>query len=86
MLYIESRIAQNRECSFTFTYKPKVAERYEINFDVVEESTICSATVKDSLGTPVEVEVPEYSCAIGLTKKVRNGRPGTLNWNIQVVP
>ena len=83
--YMESRFAQNRECSYTVTFTPEANQHYTARFAVTGNSNACDLSLTDSTGHPAEASQPVMSCVVGLLNhKIRNGQPGVLNWKIQV--
>ncbi|MBI1891856.1 MAG: hypothetical protein HYS18_14510 [Burkholderiales bacterium] len=85
VLYGESRIAQNRNCSFTASFNPLAGQTYLIRFVVTNQSLACGIQITDSSGTQVAYQAPENSCAETFAGKVKNGGAGILDWKVRVV-
>jgi hypothetical protein len=82
--YIEASYGVNRECSYTWTYTPKTGERYRARLAVARD-ILCSATLVDAAGAPVEVSTPENPCAIDLYgQRVPNGEPAIITIEVRV--
>jgi len=80
--YLESRIGQNRECSFTATFTPQVGLSYRVRFAAKDQAGVCGIQITDSGGVEVDYASPELSCAETFVGKIKNGGGGGVNWRL----
>ena len=82
--YVEANFAQNRECSYTWTFTPMAGEKYSSDL-VVSPNISCKATLASSAGESVQTSTPANSCVVGLYgAKVANGEPATVGYKTYV--
>lgn len=81
--YIESRFAQNRECSFTASFTPEAGRAYRASFAVTRQSNVCDLKIEDDRNTRISYAAPEDSCYQGRVGRMPNGGGGRLNYKIQ---
>ena len=82
--YVEANFAQNRECSYTWTFTPTAGEKYSSDL-VVSSNISCKATLVSSSGESVQTTTPVNSCVVGLYgAKVANGEPATIGYKTYV--
>ncbi len=83
VLYGESRMAQNRQCSFTASFLPRAGESYGVQFVVEDGALACGMKIVDGAGQEVRFESPLSSCAETFAGRVKNGGSGLLNWTFR---
>jgi hypothetical protein len=81
--YMEARIAQNKECSYTASFVPAPGQSYVVRFAAVNQVQGCGVQVSDGNGSKVAYKAPELSCVSTFAGRVRNGGAGVLNWGVQ---
>ncbi len=74
--YLESRLNQNRGCSFTATFTPRKAERYQVLFSATNQSLNCEMKISDQYGADVDFHSPAASCASSYAGSEENGQGG----------
>lgn len=83
VLYGESRMSQNRQCSFTASFLPRAGESYGVQFAVADGALACGMKITDGAGQEVSFESPSSSCAETFAGRVKNGGTGVLNWTFR---
>ena len=83
ILYGESRMAQNRQCSFTASFMPRSGDTYNILFQVAHGAQACGMKIFDKSNSEVSYESPLMSCAETFAGRVRNGGTGILDWKLK---
>lgn len=82
--YIESRMAQNRDCSFTASFVPEPDHSYLVRFRSVADVSSCSLTVDDqTAGRSVSLAAPQYSCVASVAGRPKNGQAGHLQFEVE---
>lgn len=89
--YMESRLAQNRECHFTASFIPEANHRYFADFKTLANVGYCEMRLFDESFDPprmVLYETPERSCRESASAGLYlpNGSPLDLNWKVTVMP
>jgi hypothetical protein len=76
----EVRLGQNRQCSFTATFTPSVAQSYTVRFVSTDQALACGMRVFDAAGKEVAQKEPANSCLTTFAGAVKNGGAGILDW------
>lgn len=77
---LESRLAQNRQCSFTTTFTPAPGQSYTVQFVSRSQASACGMRVLDANGKQVAHKDPVNSCATTFMGQLKNGGGGMLIW------
>ena len=60
---MEGRLAESRQCSFTTTFTPSVAQSYTVQFASTDQAQTCNMRVLDAAGRQIAHKDPIKSCA-----------------------
>ena len=60
---MEGRLGESRQCSFTTTFTPSVAQSYTVQFASLNQAQACNMRVLDAAGTQIAQKDPIKSCA-----------------------
>ena len=82
--YIEANFAQNRECSYTWTFTPVTGAKYTADL-AVSPTISCKASLADSSGQAIPSSQPVNSCVAGLYgHKIANGEPAVITYRATI--
>lgn len=82
--YIEANFAQNKECSYTWTFTPTAGETYTVDLKV-SPYVMCAAGLGAASGAAPDVDTPVNSCVTGLLgRKIPNGEPATITYSVKM--
>ncbi|RYY89381.1 MAG: hypothetical protein EOO15_06365 [Chitinophagaceae bacterium] len=87
--YIDSGFAQNRGCSLTGIFTPKIHHNYQARMAVLDNVATCKLGLFDvstEQEEVVELRMPEYICTGEGGPRVKNGQAMQLNWKVKVIP
>ncbi len=88
-VYIDARFAQNRQCAITGEFTPLPNRRYVARLAATNDVGACDLGVyeaREGKQEPLKIEMPEFVCEYGASRKLKNGRPLTTNWRVLALP
>jgi hypothetical protein len=81
--YLEANYAENRECSYTWTFTPSEGVKYNAHL-AVSRDVRCSLALVDAAAQPVPGQTPVHSCVAGLYGQHPNGEPARITYRVRI--